>query len=166
MVQVQLHKGKMVSRLGKQLDASQRFLRGLQNLPSFSETRARQLSQLLATVERVQSLSVEETNSVLERLSGWLQAVQPESPSGGLAASASEEHVSVEVCLCKHELQGWAQVCCDTTDISEELKASAEHVSALCDLLRSRHRDRWCAEAVLLLRQTEKEWTTLRAQIL
>ena len=56
----------MASRLGKQLDASQRFLRGLQNLPSFSETRARQLSQLQATVERVQSLSVEETNSVLD----------------------------------------------------------------------------------------------------
>ena len=56
----------MASRLGKQLDASQRFLRGLQNLPSFSETRARQLSQLLATVERVQSLREEETNSVLD----------------------------------------------------------------------------------------------------
>ena len=95
---------------------------------------------------------------------GCLATISPRA-----AESASEEHVSVEVCLCKHELQGWVQVCCDTTDISEELKASAEHVSALCDLLRSRHRDRetyWFAEAVLLLRQTEKEWTTLPAQIL
>ena len=109
-----------------------------------------------------------ENQLLLKRLSSWLQAVQPESPSGGLAASASEEHFSVEVCLCKHELQGWVQVCRDATDISVELKASAEHVSALCGLLRSKHRDRetyWCAEAVLLLRQTEKEWTTRRAQI-
>ena len=43
-----------------------------------------------------------ENQLLLKRLSSWLQAVQPESPSGGLAASASEEHFSVEVCLCKH----------------------------------------------------------------
>ena len=57
---------KMASRVSKQVDASQRFLRGLQSLPSFAETRAKQAEQLLATVERVQNFTVEEANKVLE----------------------------------------------------------------------------------------------------
>ena len=57
---------KMASRVSKQVDASQRFLRGLQSLPSFAETRSKQAEQLLATVERVQNFTVEEANKVLE----------------------------------------------------------------------------------------------------
>ena len=105
MVQVQLHKGKMASRLGKQLDASQRFLRGLQNLPSFAETRTRQFSQILAAVERVQSLSVEETNSILEL---WQESVWgPESTASFKAQISARTNLIPPGALGRRPLQNY-----------------------------------------------------------